>query len=35
MCANEAERHEWRAGDVLEFMLEHIDVREIYRLGDD
>jgi hypothetical protein len=34
MCATEAERHEWRA-DVLEFMREHIDVREIYRLGED
>jgi hypothetical protein len=33
MCANEAERHEWRA-EVLDFIRDHIDVGETYRLGD-
>jgi hypothetical protein len=34
MCANEAERHEWRA-EVLEFLRDHIDAKETYRLGED
>jgi hypothetical protein len=35
MCANEAERHEWRA-EVLAFMRDHTDSAELYRLaGDD
>jgi hypothetical protein len=34
MCENEAERHEWRA-EVLEFMRDHIDASETYRLGED
>jgi hypothetical protein len=33
ICANEAERHEWRA-EVLEFLRDHVDVRETYRLGE-
>ena len=33
MCENEAERHEWRA-DVLEFIRDHIEGGEIYRLGE-
>lgn len=33
MCANEAERHEWRA-DVLGFIHGHIDCAEVYRLGE-
>lgn len=32
MCENEEERHEWRA-DVLEFIREHIEPAETYRLG--
>ena len=33
MCANEAERHEWRA-DVLGFIRDHIDSSEVYRLSE-
>lgn len=33
MCANEAERHTWRA-DVLGFIRDHIDSAEVYRLGE-
>ena len=33
ICANEAQRHEWRA-DVIEFIRDHIDVGETYRLGE-
>lgn len=33
ICANEAKRHEWRA-EVLEFVRDHIDVDETYRLGE-
>jgi hypothetical protein len=33
ICANEAERHEWRA-EVLEFIRDHIDGGETYRLSD-
>jgi hypothetical protein len=33
MCANEAERHEWRA-EVLEFIRDHVDAGETYRLGE-
>jgi len=33
MCANEAERHEWRV-DVLAFIRDHIDSAELYRLGE-
>jgi hypothetical protein len=33
MCANEAQRHEWRA-DVLEFIRDHIESHEVYRLGE-
>jgi hypothetical protein len=33
MCANEAERHEWRA-DVLGFIRNHLDSGEVYRLGE-
>ena len=33
ICANEAERHEWRA-EVLEFLRDHIDATETYRLGE-
>ena len=32
MCENEVERHVWRA-DVLEFIRDHIDAQETYRLG--
>ena len=32
MCENEAERHVWRA-DVLEFIRDHIDEQETYRLS--
>jgi hypothetical protein len=33
MYANEAERHEWRA-EVLEFIRDHIDPSEAYRLSE-
>jgi len=33
MCENEAERYEWRI-EVLEFIRDHIDVSEVYRLGE-
>jgi len=33
MCANEAERHTWRA-DVLGFIRDHIDSADVYRLGE-
>jgi hypothetical protein len=33
MCANEAERHTWRA-DVLGFIRDHVDSAETYRLGE-
>jgi hypothetical protein len=33
MCANEAERHTWRA-EVLGFIHDHIDTAEVYRLGE-
>ena len=33
MCENEAERHEWRA-EVLEFIREHLEPLEIYRVGE-
>ena len=33
MCANEAERHTWRA-DVLGFIRDHIESAEVYRLGE-
>jgi hypothetical protein len=33
ICENEAERHEWRA-EVLEFVREHLDQSETYRLGE-
>lgn len=33
MCENEAERQEWRA-DVLEFIRDHIEPGEIYRLSE-
>ncbi len=32
MCENECERHEWRA-EVLEFIRDHVDPSEVYRLG--
>ena len=32
MCEHEAERHTWRAA-VLEFIRDHIDAGETYRLG--
>ncbi len=32
ICANEAERHEWRA-EVIEFIRDHIDAGETYRLS--
>lgn len=32
MCANEAERHDWRA-DVLRFIRDHLEPAETYRLG--
>ena len=34
ICANEAERYEWRA-EVIEFIRDHIDVSETYRLGEE
>ena len=33
ICANEAERHTWRAG-VLGFIRDHIDPTDAYRLGE-
>jgi hypothetical protein len=33
MCANEAERHEWRV-DVLGFIRDHVDSASLYRLGE-
>ena len=33
MCANEAERHTWRA-EVLGFIHDHIESVEVYRLGE-
>ena len=33
MCANEAERHEWRA-EVIAFIRDHIEARETYRVGE-
>jgi hypothetical protein len=33
MCANEAERHTWRAS-VLGFIHDHIDSAEVFRLGE-
>lgn len=33
ICENEAERHEWRV-EVLEFIREHLEPHEIYRLGE-
>jgi len=33
MCANEAERHQWRR-EVLGFIRDHIDSGEVYRLGE-
>ena len=33
MCENEAERHEWRI-EVLEFVRDHIDLSEVYRLAE-
>ena len=33
MCGNEAERHTWRA-EVLEFLRDHLDATEVYRLGE-
>ena len=33
VCENEAERHEWRA-DMLEFLREHLEPMEVYRLGE-
>ena len=33
MCEHEAERHNWRA-DVLDFIREHVDAAEVYRLGE-
>lgn len=33
MCANEAERHDWRI-KVLEFIRDHVDGTAIYRLGE-
>jgi hypothetical protein len=33
ICANEAERHGWRA-EVLGFLRDHIDSAEVYRLGE-
>ncbi len=32
LCANEAQRHGWRA-DVLAFIRDHIDSVEVYRLN--
>lgn len=33
ICENEAERHEWRV-EVLEFVRDHVEVGETYRLGE-
>lgn len=33
MCEHEAERHDWRA-EVLEFIREHLEPLEIYRLDE-
>jgi len=33
ICENEADRHEWRA-DVLDFLREHLEPLEVYRLGE-
>ena len=33
MCANEAERHTWRA-EVLGFIHDHVDSTDVYRLGE-
>jgi hypothetical protein len=33
ICANEAERHDWRA-DVLGFIRDHINAAAAYRLGE-
>ena len=33
LCEHEAERFDWRA-DVLEFLRDHIDPSEVYRLGE-
>src|SRR5262245_50300377 len=33
MCENEADRHEWRAA-VLEWIRDHIESSEVYRLGE-
>src|SRR5207249_3216993 len=33
ICANEAERHDWRA-DVLTFIRDHVDAAAVYRLGE-
>jgi hypothetical protein len=33
MCANEAERHEWRA-KVLTFIHDHLDVGQVYRIAE-
>ena len=32
-CANEAERHDWRA-NVLTFIRDHVDAAAVYRLGE-
>jgi hypothetical protein len=32
LCENEADREQWRA-DVLEFLCEHLEPAEVYRLG--
>jgi hypothetical protein len=32
LCENEAEREEWRAR-VIEFLRDHLDPSEVYRLG--
>ena len=32
MCEHETERHEWRA-DVLDFIRNHVEAEENYRLG--
>ena len=34
MCEYEADRHEWRA-EVLEFIREHLEPLEVYRLDED
>jgi hypothetical protein len=33
MCANEAERHDWRA-EVLGFIRDHLESAEVYRLSE-